>query len=69
MNSAYQRFIAANHALMSCYEAVPAEAFKAMDAKAQDAVCHEEKTVVYNMIKNDEVHFREVIKERIAAFQ
>ena len=69
MNSTYEKFIAANHALMSCYENVPAEAFKAMDAKAQDAVCNEEKMAVHNMLKNDTVHFREVIKERLASFQ
>ena len=67
--SVYESFIKANHALFACFEAVPNDQFQAMDPQAQDAVCKDERAAVAEFLQNDQVHFRELIKARIASFE
>jgi hypothetical protein len=69
MSSVYQNFIAANHALKACYEAVPLEQFQALSAADQKNLCHAEKAAVRDFLSKDQVHFRELIQARINSFQ
>ena len=68
MSSVYEKFISANHALFACFEAVPNDKFQALSASEQDAVCKSEKEAVAEILKSDQVHFRELIKARLASF-
>ena len=67
MSSTYAQFIAANNALFACMEAVPAETYQAMNAAEQSSVCKSEAAAVSNFLRNDSVHFRSLIQDRISA--
>jgi hypothetical protein len=67
MTSVYEKWIAANHALFSCYEKVPADQYNALSKKEQDNLCKKEQDEVAAFLKNDSVNFRHIINERIAA--
>ena len=69
MSSVYENFIKANHALFACYEAVNHEQWKALSKPEQDSLCKDEKAAVADFLKNDQVHFRELIQARINSFQ
>ena len=68
MSSVYENFIKANHALFACYDAVNNDAFQAMGKADQDALCKDEKAAVAQFLKDDSVHFRELITARLASF-
>jgi hypothetical protein len=67
MSSIYEKWIAANHALFSCYEKVTAEQFNALSKHDQDHLCKNEQDSVASFLKNDSVNFRHLIKERLNA--
>lgn len=67
--SVYESFIKANHALFACYEATPNEEYQAMAKPAQQALCQDEKAAVAQFLKDDSVHFRQLIAARIASFE
>lgn len=63
--SNYEKFIAANHKLFACYDAINVDEWKALNAKDQSAVCHQEREAVRAFLKDDSVHFRQLIKTRL----
>ena len=69
MQSAYERFIAANEALTKCWDGVSVKDYLAMDSKTQAATCCNEQKAVADMLKADQVHFRSLIDARISALK
>jgi hypothetical protein len=65
----YERFIAANNALFACYDAVPVESYNSMSSQEQTDLCKNEQQAVRDFLKNDSVHFRELIKARLASME
>ncbi len=53
MSTNYEQFIAANQALMDCFENVPADKFSAMNKADQDNVCRNEANTVRDFISNN----------------
>jgi hypothetical protein len=68
MSTNYEKFIAANQALMDCYASVPAEQYSAMSQNDQQQVCKNEAAAVRDFITSNKVTFRSILAERIAAF-
>ena len=68
MSTNYEKFIAANQALMDCYAGVPAEQYSAMSAYDQSQVCQNEAATVASMIRGGHADFRNILAERIKAF-
>lgn len=68
MSTNYEKFIAANHALMNCYAGVSAEQYSAMSAMDQQDVCKSEAAEVRTFLVEGKVDFRSILAERIAAF-
>lgn len=68
MSTNYERFIAANQALMDCYAGVPAEQYSALSRPEQENVCRSEAAAVRSFLANDSINFRHVLAERIRAF-
>jgi hypothetical protein len=68
MNSVYEKFIAANTALFKCQESVSMESWSAMSPADQDSVCKKEGDVVADFLKNDSIMFKNLIAERLAAW-
>lgn len=67
MSTNYEKFIAANQALMDCYAKVPAEEYSAMSASAQQDVCCNEALAVKNFLTSGQVTFKSILAERISA--
>ena len=67
MSTNYEKFIAANHALLTCMASVPAEEFKAMSAADQGNVCLSEATAVREHLASGNLSFGSILKERIAS--
>ena len=65
MSSGYEKFVAANQALIDCMAKVDFAAYKALDAKAQDAVCSNEANAVAEHLRNDTASFRSIMNERL----
>ena len=68
MSTNYEKFIVANQELMDCYAKVPASEFSAMPVYDQKNVCQAEATAVSDFLKNGQVSFASILKERIASF-
>jgi hypothetical protein len=69
MNSVYEKFIAANHALFKCQESVSVEEWKAMKPAEQASVCKSEAQSVASFLKDDKVNFKSMLADRIANMQ
>ena len=69
MSSTYAKFIAANDALFKCMEATSADAFNGMSQGAQADLCKAEASAVAGFLQNDQVAFRSLLAERLAALQ
>jgi len=67
MSTNYEKFIAANQALMDCFKAVPAEQFSAMSLSDQNDVCKAEGNAVRNHLNAGHANFSNILSERIAA--
>ena len=67
MSTNYEKYVAANHALLSCMAAVPADEFKAMSAADQGKVCLTEVTAVKDLLSSGNLSFGAILKERIAS--
>ena len=67
MSTNYEKFIAANSALIACMKAVPVEDFKAMSAADQANVCKTETTTVKSMLESGNISFGAILSERIAS--
>ena len=65
MSSNYEKFIAANQALIDCMAAVDYSAYQQMDVKAQESVCQNEANVVSEHLRNDTASFRNLLQERL----
>ena len=65
MSSVFEKWIEANDRLVKCYDAVSADQYKALSAKDQGLLCQSEKEQVRSFLKNDQIHFRNIIQERI----
>ena len=69
MSSVYAKFIAANHALFQCQEAVSVEQWNAMKPAEQEQVCKSEAAAVATFLNDDKVKFSHLLNERIANMQ
>jgi hypothetical protein len=69
MSSVYEKFIAANHALFACQEAVSVEQWNTMKPAEQDNVCKNEAQAVASFLKDDSVKFSNILNDRIANMQ
>ncbi len=58
MTSAYEKFIAANYALMACYEKVSTEQFNAMSQNDQDNLCKSEQSAVRHFLSDESINFK-----------
>jgi hypothetical protein len=67
MSTNYEKFIAANHALLNCMAQVPADEFKAMSAADQGKVCFTEATAVREHLETGNLSFGSLLKERMAS--
>jgi len=67
MSTVYGKFIAANHALFACQQAITVEQWNELDSKAQSEVCKSEAQAVAAFLKNDSVSFKNLIHEKLAA--
>jgi hypothetical protein len=68
MSTNYEQFIAANSTLMDCYSGVSAEQFSAMNKMDQQDVCKNEAAAVRSFLTAGKVDFKNILAERIAAF-
>ena len=69
MPNSYHSFIQANDALAKCMAAQNCEQYKTMAAAEQANVCRSEAAAVREMLAGDQVHFRNLISERLAALK
>jgi hypothetical protein len=69
MTSTYEQFIAANYALMACYEKVSTEQSQAMSAHDLDQLCKTEQSAVTNFLKNDSITFKQLAAARLHAME
>ena len=67
MPNSYLAYFTANDALKTCMDAQNVEAFKAMNAADQAGVCATEASAVRSMLQSDQVDFRNLLAERLAA--
>ena len=67
MPNSYLTFIQANDALAKCMAAQNSAAYQAMSAADQAGVCATESSAVRNLLQSDQVDFRNLLAERIAA--
>ena len=67
--SSYAKFIVANEALTKCWESVSVEQWNSMNASTQAVVCRSEKEAVADILRSDELAFRNLIGARIAALK
>ena len=67
MSTNYEKFVAANQALMDCFKAVPADQFSAMSLADQNEVCKSEANAVRNHLNAGHANFANILSERIAA--
>ena len=68
MNTNYEQFIAANSTLMDCYAGVSAEQYSSMSKMDQQDVCKNEAAAVKSFLTADKVDFKNILAQRIAAF-
>ena len=68
MSTNYEQFIAANQALLDCFAQVPADKYSALSKSDQQAVCRSEADAVRSFLLNDSVNFKNILAERIRAF-
>ena len=69
MKNSYLAFIQANDALAKCMAAQKADQWQAMSAADQSNVCKAEATTVADMLKNDNISFRNLLAERMEALK
>lgn len=69
MTSAYEKFMAANYALMACYEKVSTEQFNALSKSEQDSLCKAEQTAVKQFLSDDSINFKQLAKARLHAME
>ena len=67
MSTNYEKFMAANQALMDCYKAVPAEEYSAMSQPDQMALCKNEASAVASHLKSGHASFASILADRISA--
>lgn len=68
MSTNYEQFIAANQALIDCYAQVSAEQFSALSRQDQQNVCRSESTAVRGFLENDSPNFKNILADRIRAY-
>ena len=68
MSTNYEKFIAANTTLMNCYAGVSAEQYSSMSAMDQQDVCKNEVAEVRSLLVSGKADFKNILAERIAAF-
>ena len=66
MSTIYEQYIAANQALLSCMEAVPADQYTAMSAVEQGNVCLSEASTVREHLQSGKISFGSIVQERLA---
>ena len=66
MSTNYEQYIAANQALLSCMEAVPADQYNAMSAAEQGNVCFSEASAVRAHLQSGKISFGSIVQERLA---
>lgn len=69
MQSAYAKFVKANDALAKCMAAQSAEKYGSLSAAEQDKVCAKEASAVRDILSRDELSFRSLLSQRIAAMK
>lgn len=69
MSTNYEKFVAANHALLTCMSSVPVEEFKAMTPADQDKVCCAESLAVKDMLSSGNLSFGAILNERLASLK
>ena len=69
MSTNYEKFVAANQALMDCFKAVPADQFSAMSLSEQNDVCQAEGNAVRNHLNAGHANFASILSERMAALE
>ena len=67
MPNSYLNFMQANEALSKCMAAQDVAAYQAMNAADQGKVCTSEASAVKSVLESDNVSFRNLLAERIAA--
>ena len=67
MNTNYERFIASNQTLMTCFASVSADQYKGMSAADQAGVCKSEAAAVKAHIAAGHADFRNILAERMAS--
>ena len=69
MQSAYERFIAANETLTKCWEGVDVKKYQEMNAGTQAVQCRAEGEAVADILRQDQVSFRNLLDARISALK
>ena len=69
MPNSYLEWIKANDALGKCMSAQNPDAYKAMSAADQAAVCKKEADAVKAMLESNKIGFRNLLAERQAALK
>lgn len=68
MSTKYEQFINANQSLMDCFAGVSATDYSAMSQWDQQQVCKNEAAAVREHISAGHADFKNVLQERINAF-
>ncbi len=66
MKTSYEKFIDANNKLAKCFEAVSVDKWNKMSAGDQGSLCKKEREDVSGYLKNNQVSFAGLIKERLS---
>jgi hypothetical protein len=67
MNSkpAFQEFVEANQALLSCYNAVSLDDFKKMGEGKRDGLCGSQKEQIRELLKSNNLAMSNLVRERV----
>jgi len=65
MKTTYEKFIEANNKLFKCFESVSADKWSALSSDEQNNLCSAEREAVSQFLANNQVGFRNLIKERL----
>jgi len=66
MKTTYEKFIDANNKLVKCFESVHVDKWNKMSAADQGSLCKKESEEVRGYLKNNQVGFAGLIKERLS---
>ena len=69
MKTTYEKWIEANTKLFACFEGTSQASWEKLAPKEQESLCFAEKEAVSSFLKENQVGFANILKERIHALQ